>query len=276
MNLIDFKLYFREAKVEKARVSYEVIGLRKAAIRWLASVSPGMYKVQIELSGIRIDWHSCTCDSRSHTGFCEHTLAVLFALRRHLTVNPLPVHSARRILIYDKELTDTLKDLRDEDMALSLRDAKKFTKVCDQMLDQIPRALEDKQYENAVGMALGAYRTLHLMQEYIDSTPEEGWEVLAKSMKWLTDLPGVDMPSEIKDNLFHDMCLESIKGFLPWPDELEETNPLDILLSYSNSKEKADKFLKVLDTLAEITAAETDSPSSYLSALDVYREKIGR
>jgi hypothetical protein len=87
MTLLNFETHFRPAKIAKAIEMFnkgQVIELRKAKIVWIGKMKIGLYKVQISLYGINIGSATCPCDSRSRSGYCEHKLAVLFALRKEL------------------------------------------------------------------------------------------------------------------------------------------------------------------------------------------------
>src|SRR5688572_10115501 len=101
MTLLNFETYFRPSKVEKAIEMYnkgQVIELRKAKIVWIGKMKIGLYKVQINLDGINIGSATCPCDSRSRSRYCEHKLAVLFALRKKLDLYPALTGSSQKIL----------------------------------------------------------------------------------------------------------------------------------------------------------------------------------
>lgn len=260
MTLLNFETFFRAAKVDKARQLFlkgQVSGLRKARIVWVGQMKIGLYKVQVGLSGIKVGYATCPCDSRSKTGYCEHKLAVLFALRKELDLYPALTSSPIKLVTTDTEMPVLLKEINYSQEPTLNEEIDRFTARVRTVLRNALKNSQNGNYRPALGDCFEVIQRVAEMDQMLANDYEHAAKLTAKAFGLFRNELEKITDEEPLEHIAHDLRVTTLRNYRS-NDELFE-NWMKLLVSVSDKGNRHDKFNKVLDTLNRI---EKDYPAT--------------
>ncbi|MCR6720292.1 MAG: hypothetical protein NVV59_08330 [Chitinophagaceae bacterium] len=264
MTILNFENSFRKKKVDKAREMFQrgqVIELHKASVRWVAKMKIGAYKTQLELSGIEIGDSTCTCDSRSNTGYCEHAVAMMFALRKELNFYPALTTARAKLAAANTDLAKQIKELDAPDVAIYDSDEDLFVTTARKILAQAAKSIKKGDIRSGLGECLETVRKINEMCTVLcddfkasDKLFSEAFALLKETIHCITD-------EEIIEEIAHDLRVEVLRNYRE--NEYLFTQWMKLLRPISNQGNREQKFRNVIATLDQIRAAYGDFRYSY-------------
>lgn len=272
MTLLDFELIFRPAKVEKARSMFQkgyVLDLRKAKIMWIAKMKIGAYKVQVDLSDIVINRSTCNCDARPRSGYCEHSVAVLFALRQELGLPPALNSILPKIPQTDDRLVTLLDALSDPDLRITQKQSAEFTATAKKMTREMEALISRKEYVAAAGLGFAIVNGCQTMSLFLNYDYAEGDNCTDEAFTLLEKWCAAPVPEDVLDNFAHDVYREALRNFTRGTNA--QKTWLDVSLAAATSAGRQKKFATTLDILYRIAES---TQQNYL--VDIMRNKVLR
>jgi hypothetical protein len=251
MTLLNFETYFRPAKVEKAIEMYnkgQVIELRKAKIVWIGKMKIGLYKVQINLDGINIGSATCPCDSRSRSRYCEHKLAVLFALRKKLDLYPALTGSSQKILPANTELREQLAIINEIDKKILDNDLLLLASTTNRILKAAIDNMLNGDIRTAIGDCIEVIKQTSIMIFIPDYYNQYGDEFIRRSFQLLENAIEATRDEQLLEHLAYDLRVEVLRNFRSNYGLFHQY--LSLLQSVSGQGTSNEKYNKVLNALS--------------------------
>ncbi len=262
LTLLNFEANFRTGKVDKARELFlkgQVIELRKARIVWMGRMKIGLYKVQVQLSGIKVGYATCTCDSRSKTGYCEHKLAVMFALRKELDLYPALTSSPIKLVTTDTGMQAQLKEINYSLEPVLNKEIDLFTSRVRAVLRRAAKNIQTGNNRPALADCFEVIQRVAEMDQMLahdyDHTKkltEKAFDLFGKELEKITD-------EALLEHIAHDLRITTLRNYRSEPALFARW--MKLLVSISDKGNRRDKLKKVLDTLDRI---EEDYPVAQL------------
>lgn len=258
MTLLNFETFFRAVKVDKARELFlkgQVTELRKARIMWIGRMKIGLYNVQVQLSGIKAGYATCPCDSRSKTGYCEHKLAVLFALRKELDLYPALTSSPIKLASADTGMQAQLKEINYSLEPVLNEKIDIFTNRVRAVLRKAAKNIQTGNNRPALGDCFEVVQRVAEMDqmlahdyEHAEKLSAKAFDLFGKELEKITD-------EELLEHIAHDLRVTTLRNYRSDPGLFARW--MKLLVSISDKGNRRDKLKKVLDTLERI---EEDYP----------------
>jgi hypothetical protein len=253
MTLLDFEVHFRPAKIVKAREIYlkgHVAELKKSNEGWVAKMKIGSYRVHIDQDDISINGSSCNCDDRPHSGYCNHSVAVLFAIRKELDIFPVLSNVQLKLPRTDERLTDLLEVVRDPDFDLTKKYIQLFTNTANKMLLDVDKAIKQKKYAEAATTCFSVITGIQHMKRYMTEDYEKGDACIEKTFLSLEKWWQSPVDTEIRDAFAHDARLEAIRIFRGDGDTHKRW--MEILLLSADAENRKEKLVTTIDKLYQV------------------------
>lgn len=255
ITLLNFENAFRPQKVAKSKEMFlrgQVVELRKAAIMWIGKMKIGAYKVQVDIDGIHVQRNSCNCDSRPRSGFCEHSLAVLFALRKELNLYPALTTATPKLVPSTNVLAAQLEVLNKPETKVFKKDETIFTSAAKNILKTAAANIQKGNYRPAMADCMDTIRQVFdmcLIRQHnynkSDSLFGEAFDLLQDAISKTTD-------EELLEHVAHDMRVEALRNFRA--DDYLFQQWMELLRPISNQGNRLEKFHKVTETLDRINS----------------------
>ena len=261
MTLLDFEVHFRPAKIVKARDIYlkgHVAELKKSDEGWVAKMKIGSYYVHIDQEDISICGSSCNCDDRPWSGYCNHSVAVLFAIRKEMNLFPALNNVQLKLPRTDERLTDLLEVMRDPDFNLTKKYTQLFIDTADKILLDVGKAIKQKKYAAAAAMCFSVITGIQHMKRQMTDSCKEGDDCIAETFALLEKWWQCPVDAETRDAFAHDARVEAIRNFRN--DEDEDTHPqwMKILLLSADSENRKEKLA---NTIIKFNQIDEDYPA---------------
>lgn len=255
MTILNFESYFRVKKVDKSREMFlrgQVTELRKATVRWVAKMKIGAYKTQLDLNGIEIGSGSCNCDSRSRTGYCEHGVAMMFALRKELNFYPALTTAKAKLVSTRKELASQVDELNDPDARIYESDKKRFVSTARSILKQAAIKAQKADTRAALADCIETVRQIDEMCTILNENFSDSESLLKETFSLLQQIIANVNDESVIEEVAHDMRVEVLRNYRA--DEFLFLEWMKLLRPVSNQGNRAQKFQNVIDTLDRIKA----------------------
>jgi hypothetical protein len=254
MTLLDFEIHFRADKIVKARDKYlkgHVGELKKESEeKWLAKIKIGWYNVHVSLSDIDINSSWCNCDDRPFSGYCNHSVAVLFAIRKELNLFPALTTSLPKLPRTDVSLNEMLEVVFDPDFNVTSRYTRLFTNAAEKMLQDMQQAIVRQEYAVAAGIGFSVISGMQVMKNYLENDYKDGDAVISKIFALLKKWWQCPVTEVVKDAFAHDARIEAVRNFNS--DNAIFKKWMDILVLSANADNRKQKLLSTIDTLCHI------------------------
>lgn len=253
MTLLDFEAHFRPDKIVKAREIYlkgHVTELKKSNEGWVAKMKIGSYYVHIDQEDISIGGASCNCDDRPWSGYCNHSVAVLFAIRKELDLFPALTNVQFKLPRTDERLTDLLEVMRDPDFELTKKYTQLFTSTANKMLLDVDKAFKQKKYADAAGICFSIITDIQQMKRQMAEDYEEGDACIEKTFVLLEKWWRCPIEEEVRNAFAHDARVEAIRNFKGDSDVHKKW--IGILWLSADSESRKEKLTTTVTKLNQI------------------------
>ena len=272
MTLLDFEIHFRADKIVKARDKYlkgHVLELKKESEEeWIAKIKIGWYDVEVELTDIDIISSSCNCDDRPWSGYCNHSVAVLFALRKELNLFPALTTSLPKLPRTDTSLNEMQEVTFDPEFTVTLRYTRLFTKAAEKMLQQMEDAIAQKEYAVAAGTGFSIISGIQVMKKHLEGDYDEGDDIIGEVFTLLKKWWKCPVAEDVRDAFAHDARIEAVRNLNS--DNAILKKWMDILVLSANAENRKQKLITTIDTLCQIEATYFPKEINLLQ----YKKKI--
>lgn len=257
MTLLDFEIYFRADKIVKAREKYlkgHVVELKKVAEgNWIAKIKVGLYHVDVELTDLEILRSSCNCDDRPWSGHCNHSVAVLFAIRKELNLFPALTTSLPKLPRTDQALNEMVEVVFDPDFSVTTRYTRLFTNMAEKMLQDVQVAMVQREYALSAGTAFSIISGIQVMKNYMEDSYKDGNTIISKTFTLLQSWWECPMAEDVRDAFAHDARIEAVRNFNS--DNATLKKWMDLLVLSANTENRKQKLSSTIDSLGQIEAA---------------------
>lgn len=254
MTLLDFEIHFRADKIVKARDKYlkgHVVELTKEyEDKWIAKIKVGLYNVHVELTDLDILNSSCNCDDRPWSGHCNHSVAVLFAIRKELNLFPALTTSLPKLPRTDTSLNEMLEVVFDPDFKVTTRYTRLFTNATEKLLRQMEDAMARQDFPGAAGTGLSIISGIQVMKKNLEDDYKEGDAIINKTFSLLQQWWQCPVAEDVKDAFAHDARIEAIRSFKS--DNAILKKWMDILVVSANTEHRKQKLIAAIDALSRI------------------------
>lgn len=251
--LLNFEEHFRPAKISKAREMYlkgQIVELKKAKIVWVAKSKIGRYTIHIHLTELTIGRSSCNCEDRPRSGFCNHSVAMLFAIRKELNLFPGLTNAQYQLPCTDSSLTDLLDLLRDPEFEITKKYLALFTSTSHKMLKDAESFINKKNYASAGGTCFYVIASILSMKENMNVDYFEGDDCINNTFDLLEKIWQTPMAAEHRDQFAHDARLAAIRSFKS--DKQVHEKWMNILLLSADDENRKQKMKTITDRFREL------------------------
>lgn len=253
ITLLNFEAHFRDEKIIKSRDLFlkgHVVELQKAKVVWIGKLKIGMYKVQVNLQDIEVADAKCNCDNRSKSGYCEHKLAVLFALRKELNLYPALTSSTVKHPPGDDKLYKLLWEINYSDEDPTQKDIDKFTRTAKSMLAKAEKDIKSGNYRSALGNCFEVIKREPMMNVILQWDYQDGEALLEKAFDLLDKAQSSLSDEAILEDFAYDLRVQALSNYGSDFDLWQ--NWMKLLSRVSNDGLRLERYRKVLDTFEEI------------------------
>lgn len=248
MTLLDFELHMRPAKVAKARGMYQkgqVLDLHQAAVMYVAKMKIGAYKTQVAIDGLKIGGSRCNCDAQ-RTRYCEHSVAVLFAIRAAAGLKPILASAVPKLNYAEGPLAAMLRVFNDPDYEISKADVALFGSTARKLTGSMEEAFHKNEFEEAATLGLAIATCTGELEMYLNHDYSDYEAITEPVFGWLEKI-FFYAPETIQEELFHDVRIEAVRGYSKIGNGHKTW--FDVLLAGANNPVRKDQFIRTMNAL---------------------------
>lgn len=240
---------------------------------WVAKTKIGLYKVQLDIDDIWINRSKCTCDAR-FTSYCEHSVAMLFALRKELGLKPILASTVPKIKMVDTRLYDLLRFFYLNEYIIPQSDINKFTRTAKYMLKDMEAAFTAQEYEKCASLGIAVITGMQEMDKYLRYNYAACTPCTDIAFEWLQKLYTAPLTEELQELIFHDVRIEAVRRYPTIVDG--EHNWLDLMLMGATNATRQDQFIRTTNALCKLVAGLANNAATdfYTKRFIDYRDKL--
>ena len=277
MTLLDFELHMRAVKVGRGRNMFlkdQVIDLSTDGDEWTAKIKFGLYEVIVGLEGLMLAGSSCKCDARRYTQYCEHAIAVLFAVRKQLGLKPILASVVPKIACIDYSLVNLLETFNAFEYEITDEDILTFAGKVEQMLKSVSGAFKKKDYTSVASLGFAVVTGLQSFDLLLEYSYVELEKYNQKAFAWLEKLFTLPVKEELYDLIFHDTRIAAVKSYQTVCNEGK--NWMDLLLAGANNAVRKDQFIRTMNALCILVGGSEskEDQKMYVEQFLYYRDKL--